>query len=43
MCEVPQEEEVANEEEIPVHWQNEFDRVVMPYLPGKPSVERHHV
>jgi ATP-binding cassette, subfamily C (CFTR/MRP), member 1 len=42
MCEIPQEEEVEHEEETPAHWPNdgeiEFDRVVMPYLPGKPPV-----
>jgi ATP-binding cassette, subfamily C (CFTR/MRP), member 1 len=42
MCEVDQEEEAEVEEETPAHWPNdgeiEFDRVVMPYLPGKPPV-----
>jgi ABC-type multidrug transport system fused ATPase/permease subunit len=42
MCELPQEEQPDCEEEVPDIWPSNgeivFDKVVMPYLPGKPPV-----
>jgi ABC-type multidrug transport system fused ATPase/permease subunit len=42
MCELPQEEEPDCEEEVPEVWPSNgeiaFEKVVMPYLPGKPPV-----
>ncbi|KAG7373767.1 multidrug ABC transporter permease/ATPase [Nitzschia inconspicua] len=42
MTELPQEEEPEYEEEVPHDWPSagsiSFDKVVMPYLPGKPPV-----